>query len=142
MIEMRKTNNKVNEKLRWFQILTSLYEIATPHIGAFTNVQCNKLKEGVADLEAVNHSAGVLRRLLTVTRNMPEPAEEELNCTKKHFEAALSNCINVSEALTKYVQFEEHAAESQMHLDRLINSLVLAREYVESTNKRLNFFPK
>ena len=142
MIEMRKTNNKVNEKLRWFQILTSLYEIATPHIDAFTNLKCNTLKERVADLEMVNQSAGVLRQLLTVIKNMPEPTEKELNCTKKHLEAALSSCINVSEALTKYVQFEEHAAESQMQLDRLINSLVLAREYVESTHKRLNLFPK
>lgn len=131
-------NNRMKEKLRWFQILTSLYDIAAPHINAFTGLKCQALEERTIDLDTAEQNAGVLRQLLAVTRNLPEPPEEELISVKKHFETALSNCINVSEALLKYVQVDEHAKESQTQLDRVINSLVLAREYVEATNKKLN----
>ena len=133
----RSKETKVKEKLRWFQILTSLYEIATPHIRAFTGLQCQALEERVIDIETVDQNARVLRQLLAVIKNIPEPVEEELSCTKKHFETALSNCVNVSDALIKYVQYDEYANENQPHLDNLINSLVLAREYIESTYKKL-----
>ncbi len=133
-------NIKVKEKLRWFQILTSLYEIATPHIGACTGLQCRAIEERIIDSEAVNQNARILRQLLAVVKNMPEPRSDELNCTKKHFETALSSCINASDALIKYGQVNEHHTESQLQLDNLINSIVLAREYSESIQKRLNAY--
>jgi hypothetical protein len=134
-------NAKAKEKLRWFQILTSLYEIATPHIEACTGLQCRAIEERSIDCEAVNQNAHILRQLLLVIKNMPAPRTEELiTCTKKYFETALSSCINASEALVKYVQVDTRLRESQIHLDNLINSIVLAREYSESTHKRLNAY--
>jgi hypothetical protein len=134
--------NKMKEKLGWFQVLTSLYELATPHIGAFTGIKCKALEERIIDIDSTYQSARTLRQLFTVIKNMPEPPGKDLMCTKKHFETALSNCINASDALVRYAQTDESAAENQKQLDSVINSILLAREYVDSTYKRLNLTPE
>jgi hypothetical protein len=74
-------------------------------------------------------------------KNMPDPPEAELSRTKSHFETALLNCINGSESLIKYIQLDQHTVESQLQLDNLINTIVLAREYIESIYKRLYLIP-
>jgi hypothetical protein len=137
-----RMNTEVKEKLRWFQILASLYEIATPHIGAFTGLECQALEQQGVDTEVIYQNARVLRQLLAVIKNIPEPPEDEISRTKKHFETALSSCINASEDLLKYVQFNEQDSESQTQLGNFINSLTTARKYSESTHKRLNFSPE
>jgi hypothetical protein len=137
-----KMDTEVKEKLRWFQILASLYEIATPHIMAFTGLECQALEQRAVDIEMIYHNAGALRQLLAVIKNIPEPSEDEISRTKKHFETALSSCINASEDLLKYVQFNEQDPESQTQLGNFINSLTTARKYSESTYKRLNFSPE
>jgi hypothetical protein len=132
---------KAKVKLQWFQILNSLYEMAAPHIDACTGLQCRAIEERAVDCDAVNQNARMLRQLLSIVKNMPAPRSEELiNSTKKHFETALSSCINASEALVNYMQVDDCHRESQLHLDRLINSIVLAREYSESTHKRLDAY--
>ena len=99
-------NTEVKEKLRWFQILASLYDIATPHIEAFTGLKCQAIEQRIVDMEVVDRNAHVLRKLLALTENIPEPPEDEMNRIKKHFETALSSCINASEALINRVLAE------------------------------------
>ncbi len=84
-----------------------------------------------------NNFRSLIRQLLTVIKNIPEPPDDQLSCTKKDFVTALSNCINVNTALVNYVQLDENGTESQIQVYSLINSLVLAREYAESTYRRL-----
>ena len=132
----------IKEKLQWFQILNTLYEIAMPRIEAFIGIQCKAIEERIVDVEAVGKNTQVLRQLLAVIKIIPEPPAVELDRTKKYFETALTNCINGSEALIKYVQCSKDEAEFQTHLDCLINSLVMAREYAESTYSILNTVPK
>ena len=68
-------NKRIKEKLRWFQILTSLHEIAVPHIRAFTEYEFQVQGELEADLGKVGKNDRVLRQLLAVIRNLPEYAE-------------------------------------------------------------------
>ena len=140
--ENLEMSTEVKEKLRWFQILASLYDIATPHIEAFTGLKCQAIEQRVVDTEVVDRNARAIRKLLALTENIPEPPEDEMSRIKKHFETALSSCINASEALTKYVQLDEHDVESQNQLDNLLNSLLTTRHHSESTYRRLNSSPK
>jgi hypothetical protein len=133
-----RRNKRVKEKIRWFQILTCLYEIAAPNIRAFTELKFQAHGELVEDLEMVEQNTRVLRQLLTVIKNMPEPPEDQLRRTKKEFAIALSNCINVNTALADYIQLDENGTDGQKQVHSLIISLVLAREYAESTYKHLN----
>jgi hypothetical protein len=137
-----RMNTEVKEKLRWFQMLASLYDIATPHIEAFTGLKCQVIEQRVIDTEVIDRNTRVLRKLLALTENMPEPPEDEMSRIKKHFETAVSSCINASESLIKYVQLDEHDAEIQNQLDNLLNSLLTARHHSESTYRRLNSSPK
>jgi len=134
----RSKTKEVKEKLRWFQILTSLYEIAAPNIRALTELQFQVHGEVAVDLEKVEQNTSVLRQLLSVIKNMPEPPEDQLIRTKKDFETTLANCINANAALANYVQLDENSTESQNQVHSLVISLVLAREYAEATYKRLN----
>ena len=135
---VRNKNKKVKEKLRWFQILTSLYEIAAPHIRAFTEHEFQVDSELAVDLEKVDQHTRVLEQLLAVIKNLPEPPEDQLSSIKKDFVNTLSNCINANTALVNYIQSGENDSESQIQVHSLIISLVLAREYAESTYKRLS----
>ena len=136
-----KTDADIKEKLKWFQVLTTLFEIAMPRVEAFTGLQCKAIEERKVDTETISKNTHVLRQLLAVINVLPDPPAAELSRTKKYFETALSNCVIGSEALMKYVQCSKDEAEYQTHLDCLINALVLAREYSESTYKRLNTAP-
>ena len=133
-----RKNKKFTEKLRWFQILTSLYEIAAPHICDFTEHELHVDSELAVDLEKVEQSTRVLRQLLAVIKNMPEPPEDNLSSIKRDFITTLSNCIKVNTSLINYVQLDENDTGNQMQVHSLIISLVLAREYAESTYKRLS----
>jgi hypothetical protein len=74
---------------------------------------------------------------------MKKPTSQgKISHTEKHFETALSSCINASEDLLKYVQFNEQDSESQAQLNNFINPLTTARKYSESAHKRLNFSPE
>jgi hypothetical protein len=131
-------NSTMNEKLQWFQILTSLCEIATPHIITFTGIKCQALEKQDIDMEPIGQSSHVLKKLSTLIVNLPEPHGAELKQTKKQMETVLSNCVTGLETVTKYVQLDRSSTEYQVQLDKLINSLALAREYIDSTYKRLN----
>lgn len=134
-----KMNTQVEEKLRWFQVLASLHDIATPHIRAFTGLQCQALEQRIIDTEMIYGNARILRQLLSVVNNIPEPPEGEISQIKRHFEIALSSCVNASEALMKYVQFDECDVECQFQLDNVLNALLTARHHSESTHRKLNF---
>jgi len=137
-----KMNTQVEEKLRWFQVLASLYDIASPHMKAFTGLQCQALEQRIIDMEMLYGNVHILRQLLSVINNIPEPPEGEISQIKRHFEIALSSCVNASEALTKYVQFDECDIDGQFQLDNVLNALLTARHHSESTHRKLNFSPE
>lgn len=131
-------NKRVKEKLRWFQILTSLYEIAVPHIRALTEYEFQVQTEQAVNLERVGQDNRVLRQLLDIIRNLPEPPEGQLSSIKNDFVTALSNCININTGLINYGLLDENCKENQTQVYNLIISLALARDYAESTYRRLN----
>ena len=57
---------------------------------------------------------------------------------KNDFVTTLYNCINTNIALVNYARLDEDCNESRMQVYHLITSLALARDYAESTYKRLN----
>ena len=137
-----KTATAIKEKLHWFQVLASFYEIAEPYIDVFIGIKCKALENRTVDTDAIEQNAHVLRKLLSLIKNLPEPPDAELSRTRSHLETALVNCINGSEALVKYLNYEAGSTASQVQLDNLINAIVLAREYIESIYKRLHLMPE
>jgi hypothetical protein len=137
-----KTTTLIKEKLQWFQVLSSFYEIAAPYIEIFTGIKCQALEKRAIETDLIEENAFVLRQLLSLVKNLPQPPDEELSRIKKHFETALLNCINGSEALVKYIEHDPNSTESQLQLDNLINAVVLAREYIESIYIRLRLLPE
>ena len=137
-----KTATPVKERLQWFQVLSSFYEIASPYIEIFTGIKCQALENQTVETDLIEDNAFVLRQLLYLIKNLPEPANTELSRTKTYFETALTNCVNGSAALVKYVKMDAKSAEGQVQLDILVNSVVLAREYIESIHMRLHLVPE
>ncbi len=135
-------DSDIREKLKWFQILTTLYEVAQPHIKSFTGLECHAIEKKLIDVETISKNTHVLKQLLAVVKVIPQPSTADLCRTKQFFETAMANCITGSEALLKYVSTGEEESEHQIHLDCLINSLVMAREYSESIFLKLNTNPK
>jgi hypothetical protein len=137
-----KTATIIKEKLQWFQVLSSFYEVAAPYMEIFIGIKCQALEKRTIETDLIEENAYVLRQLLSLIKNLPQPPDEELSRIKKHFETALLNCINGSGALVKYIQFDANSNESQLELDNLVNAIVLAREYIESIYIRLHLLPE
>ncbi len=136
-----KANTLLKEKLHWFQVLSSFYEISVPYIEIFTGIKCQALEDRTIETDLIEDNAYIMRQLLSLIKNLPEPPDEELGRIKKNFETSLHNCINGSESLVKYIHLDPHCNESQLQLDKLVNAIVLGREYIESIYMHLHLLP-
>ena len=133
---MRKTVAE-EEKLKSFNAFTRLYEKAAPIVRHIANL--NTLREGKLPLSpyALVESSISLKMILYTLRKIPEPKDKELSSIQRDLETALSSCIKAAEQTEKYSELGGSSIKGQLLLSTIINSTVLAHEYIESVSKRL-----
>ena len=133
---MQKTVAK-EEKLKSFNAFIRLYEKAAPIVRNITNL--DTLNEGKLPLSpyALVESSITLKMILNAIKKMPEPKDKELTSIRKELETALSSCIKAAEQTEKYIEIGGSSIKGQLLLSTIINSTVLAHEYIESVSKRL-----
>ena len=127
----------VGERLLWFKAFMPLYEKAAPLIRYVANPRKLQAGELPVSLYTLLESNLTLRPILDSVRRMHKPNEKQLAIIQREFEIALSNCIKAAESASKYVNLEEHGTDSRTLLSTIINSTVLASEYIESVSRRL-----
>ncbi len=127
----------VKERIRWFQTFMPLYERAAPLVRHITSLQ--KLQAGELPVSPgmLVESNLTLRPILNAVSKMCKPKEKDLATIQREFEMALNSCIKAAEWAEKYINYGGHSIDDQMLLSTVINSTVLAHEYIESVSKRL-----
>jgi hypothetical protein len=127
----------VEERLRWFQVFMPLYEKAAPLVRRIANIDTLGAGELPVSPYTLVESNLTLRPILEALKKIPEPREKDLVSIQVEFETALSSCIKAAEAAAKYIDLEGRGIADQVLLGTIINSTVLAHEYIESVSNRL-----
>lgn len=127
----------VKERLSWFHRFMPLYERASPVIRYIANLERLRAGELPSSPNMLIESSIMLRPMLHVIQKMPKPKEKELAIIQREFELALNNCIKAAEWTEKYVNRRDYGTDGQILLGMIVNTVVLAREYIESVSKRL-----
>jgi hypothetical protein len=127
----------VEERLRWFQIFMPLYEKAAPLVRRIANIEMLGAGELPVSPYTLVESNLTLRPILQALKKIPEPKEKDLVSIQTELETALSSCIKAAEAAAKYIDLQGRGIADQVLLGIIINSTVLAHEYIESVSKRL-----
>jgi hypothetical protein len=132
---MKKT---VKDRLSWFQTFMPLYERAAPLVQHIANLQ--RLEAGIFPVSPgmLVESSLTLRPILDNVRKMPKSKEKELVIIQREFEIALYNCVKAAEWAEKYINRFSYGMDDKMLLNMVINTTVLAHEYMESVSKRLD----
>ncbi len=125
------------ERLSWFESFIPLYEKAVPIINHIANLETLAAGELSTSPYVIAASNLTLRPILEALKTVHEPKEEELGSIQREFQIALSSCIKAVEAAVKYIELEERGIRNQAALNTIINSTVLAHEYIESVSKKL-----
>ena len=129
--------NTGKEALRWFETFVPLYEKAASLVRHIADIEALKAGRLPTSLYALVESNLTLGLILQVVRKMPKPEEKELASIQQEFQIALSSCIKAAETAAKYVELVERGIEDRALLNIVINSTVLAHEYIESVSTRL-----
>ena len=127
----------VKERLRWLQLFMPLYEKVVPLIRGITDLKSLESGELPVSPHALAESPLTLKPVLESIRKIPKPKEKELLSIKREFEIVLSSCIKAGESATNYIKLDGQGMKGQIQLSTIINSLVLANEYMESVSKKL-----
>lgn len=114
-----------------------LYEKAAPLVRRIANIDTLGAGELPVSPYTLVESNLTLRPILEALKKIPEPKEKDLVSIQVEFETALSSCIKAAEAAAKYIDLEGRGIADQVLLGTIINSTVLAHEYIESVSKRL-----
>jgi hypothetical protein len=132
-----KKTSTIKDRLSWFQTFMPLYERAAPLVEHIANPQ--KLKAGILPVSPgmLVESSLTLRLILDNVRKMPKLKEKELVIIQREFEMALYNCVKAAEWAEKYINRFNYGMDDKMLLNMVINTTVLAHEYMESVSKRL-----
>jgi hypothetical protein len=133
----RMTTKAVKERVRWFQTFLSLYDKAEPLIQHITDLERLRAGELPVSPGILVESNITLRPVLAAIRKMTKPENKELATIQREFEMALFNCIKASEWAEKYINSRSHHMNGQAPLNMVINTTVLAREYMGSVSRRL-----
>lgn len=129
--------NTVKERLDWFHRFMPLYEKAAPLVRYIGDLERLKAGELPASPSRLIESSILLRPILHTVRKIPRPKEKELVTIQREFELALNSCIKAAEWAEKYLNCLSRGTGAQPHLAMLINSTVLAHEYIESVSARV-----
>jgi hypothetical protein len=127
----------VQERLSWFHAFIPLYERATPLVRCIANPERLKAGELPVSPGMLVESSLMLRPILNAVRRIPKSKEKELVTIQREFEIALYNCIRAAEWAEKYINRDSYGMDRQMLLGMVVNTTVLANEYIESVSKRL-----
>lgn len=126
------------ENIKSFNAFTRLYEKAAPIVLNITNI--DSLNEGNLPLSPyiLVESSITLRMILDTVRKIPEPKDKELSIIQGELKTALSSCIKAAEQTEIYIEEGGRSVKCLPLLNNIINSTVLAHEYIESVSKRLD----
>lgn len=125
------------ERLKWLQAFIPLYEKVAPLVRYIANLE--RIDAGQLPLspDVLMRSTITLKPALQALRKMAKPKEKELLTLMNDFEAAVSNCIKAGEAAVRYAKSGGQTMEGRIQLSNLVNSTVLAHQYMELASKRL-----
>lgn len=127
-----------NANLRSLQVLINLYEKAAPIIRRIANLESLNYGELPVTPYALVESNLTLRMVLSTLRKMSEPKDKILVSIRKEFENAIINCIKAADAAEKYSELAgDRSYKGKILLSSIINSTVLAHEYIESVAQKL-----
>jgi len=129
--------NTVKERLDWFHRFMPLYERAAPLVRYIGDLESLKAGELPASPSRLIESSILLRPILHAVRKIPKSKEKELVTIQREFESALNSCIKAAEWAEKYLNCLNRGTGAQPQLAMLINSTVLAYEYIESVSARV-----
>ena len=129
--------NTVKERLDWFHRFMPLYERAAPLVRYIGDIESLKAGELPASPSRLIESSILLRPVLHAVRRIPRSKEKELVTIQREFELALNSCIKAAEWAEKYLNCLNRGTGAQPQLAMLINSAVLAHEYIESVSARV-----
>jgi hypothetical protein len=131
-------SSEVRERLTWFQCFMPLYEKADPIIRAITSIQLEEDGEVPLSPELLAECSMTLSFIRRAVRELPDPGHKELRGVKREFENALASCMKAGETISRNTNFGRSSAMERIRLIGLLNSIVLAHEYIESVSRRLN----
>lgn len=132
---MKIVNHK--ERLRWVQTFMTLYDQAIPIVRHIANLEMLNAGEFPVNTYTVLESDLTLRPIIRALKKMHEPADKELANIQREFKIALSSCIKAADVSIRYIEERERGHKYRELLNDIVNSTVLANEYIESVSKRL-----
>jgi len=132
---MKIVNDK--ERLRWVQTFMTLYDQAIPIVRHIANIEMLNAGEFPVNTYTVLESDLTLRPIIRALKKMREPTDKELANIQREFKIALSSCIKAADVSIRYIEERERGHKYRELLNDIINSTVLANEYIESVSKRL-----
>jgi hypothetical protein len=135
---MSKTATE-EERLKVYETLVSLYDKVEPIIERVADLNTFKYGELPLNPYMLVEAGITLRMVLDILRKIPHSQNKELQIIQRELEISLSNCIKAAEATEKYVEISG-TSQSRIILNTIINSTVMANEYMESVAKRLAEF--
>ncbi|HJX04161.1 MAG TPA: hypothetical protein VJ488_06355 [Dehalococcoidia bacterium] len=135
-------NSIKDANLRSLQMLENLYEKAAPIIRRIANLDTLNYGELPVSPYALVESNLTLRMVLNTLKKMPDPRDKLLASIQKELETAIINCIKAAEASEKYGEMGGVRSDrSRALLSAVINSTVMAHEYIESAGQKLEKTP-
>ena len=125
------------ERRSWFESFLPLYEKVAPIIHRIADLDSLTSGELPVSPYAIAESNLTLQPILEATRRIHKPGEKELLTVQQEFQLSLTSCIKAVEASVKYIELEERGIYNSAVLNTIINSLVLAHDYIESASDKL-----
>jgi hypothetical protein len=141
--EDRMTNSlrKEEEGLKSFSRFLVLFDKAAPIIRYIANLEDLRHGEIPVSPYMLLESNLTLKMILQALRKMPESKDKDFSILQKEFDTALSNCIRAAEATEKYVAMGR-GERAKFLLTVIINSSVMAHEYVNSLSGKIELYSK
>jgi len=134
---MTSSVKKERESLKYLPRFVMLYDKAAPIIRYVANLEDLKRGEIPVSPYMLLESNLTLKMILQALQKIPESKDREFLEAQREFDKALSNCIKAAEATEKYVA-AGRAEQSQLLLGTIINSTVMAHNYIESVSVKLD----
>jgi hypothetical protein len=135
---MSKTATE-EKRLRAYETIVSLYDKAEPIIQRISDLNTFKYGELPLNPYMLVEAGITLRMVLQALKKIHDPQDRELAIIQREFEISLSNCIKAADHTEKYVELSD-TTKSRIILNTIINSTVMANEYMTSVSKRLEAF--
>ncbi len=129
-------NTKEIEEIEYFRRITTLYEKAAPIITYIAAPDF--LNRGLIPVSPrrLVESNITLQMVLQTLKKLAKPQNKVLASVEHDFEIALTSCIKAAEATEKFIDLTDYHRDG-IFFSQIINSAVLAHEYIESVYQKL-----